>query len=139
MAMAAWQAAPPALTAGEFILALHKFTTPEILGKELVSCFGVPSLTQDWFLGQHYFVPNPNGQGLGAKWDFTSQGALAGNTNAFVVAAKVNQTDAPTGPKDIAWVSLKSVTGQLAQQIYRTDTRLGQPPATVSLFFVKPS
>ena len=49
-----------------------------------------------------------------------------------MVAAKVSQAAAPTGPQDIPWVSLKGVTGKLAKQVYRTDTRLGQPPATVS-------
>ena len=83
-------------------------------------------------IGQHYFVPNPNGAGLSPKWDFTSS-AFNHYREAFVVAAKVNQSAAPTGPQDIAWVSLKSVTGKLAKQVYRTDTRLGQPPATVSL------
>ncbi|KAF8814991.1 hypothetical protein BYT27DRAFT_7156279 [Phlegmacium glaucopus] len=111
LAIAAWKAAPPSISIAEVISTLHMDRTPEILG-------------------QHYFVPSPiNGQGLNPKWDFTSQGALAGNPNAFVVAAKVDQADAPTGSQDIAWLSLKNITGELAQQIYRIDTRLGQPPA----------
>lgn len=84
-------------------------------------------------IGQHYYVPNSNGTGLSPKWDFTSS-AFNGNPNAFVVAAKVNQTTAPgpNGPQNVAWVSLKRITGELAQEVYRTDTRLGQPPANVS-------
>jgi hypothetical protein len=74
---------------------------------------------------------------LSAKWDFTSS-ALNNYPDAFVVAAKVDQAAAPTGPQDIPWVFLErvagdeSVTGKLALQVFRTDTRLGQPPATVS-------
>ena len=85
------------------------------------------------YIGQHYFVPNPVGEGLSAKWDFTSS-AFSDHPDAFVVAAKVDQAAAPTGPQDIAWVSLKRVTGKLAELVYRTDTRLGQPPAAVSSF-----
>ncbi|KAF8888604.1 hypothetical protein BD779DRAFT_1623629 [Infundibulicybe gibba] len=79
----------------------------------------------------HYYVPNPlTGVGVNPKWDFTSQGANAGNPNAFVIAARVAGLSAPTGPSDIDWVSLSALTGELAQEIYRVDTRGGQPPAT---------
>ena len=88
-------------------------------------------------IGQHYFVTNPNGPGLSPKWDFTSS-AFSNNPDAFVVAAKVNDTAAPTGPQDITWVSLNSISGNLAKEVYRTDTRLGQPPATVSGPFPSP-
>ncbi|KAF8156007.1 hypothetical protein B0H34DRAFT_715793 [Crassisporium funariophilum] len=112
IAIAAWKAAPPALSAQAVISGLHSFSSPEILG-------------------QHYYVTNPiTGTGVNPKWDFTSQGATAGNKNAFVVAAKVNGTTAPTGSQDIDWVSLQALTGSLATEVYRTDTRLGQPPAT---------
>ncbi|KAF8962604.1 putative malate dehydrogenase [Flammula alnicola] len=113
IAIAAWEAAPPAVSAPEMISTLHLFSGPVILG-------------------QHYYVTNPiTGSGINPKWDFTSQGADAGNPNAFVVASKINSTTALTGSKDIDWVFLKSLTGSLAQEVYRTDTRLGQPPATV--------
>ncbi|KAG6869384.1 hypothetical protein C0995_003605, partial [Termitomyces sp. Mi166 len=79
---------------------------------------------------QHYYVNNPAGTGISPKWDFTSQGATRGNPNAYVVAAKVVSLAAPTGPHDIDWVQLKAVTGSLATDVYRTDTRGGQPPAS---------
>lgn len=82
-------------------------------------------------LGEHYYVPNPlTGTGINPKWDFTSH-AYKGQPNAFVVAAKSTGLSAPTGSQDIDWVFLKSVTGDLAAEVYRTDTRLGQPPASV--------
>lgn len=87
--------------------------------------------------GQHYYVTNPiTGSGIDPKWDFTSQGADAGKSDAFVVAAKVNGASAPTGSQDIDWVQLGSLTGNLAKQVYRVQTRLGQPPASVSTVFI---
>jgi len=81
-------------------------------------------------------VVNPlTGTGINPKWDFTSSGTTAGNPNAFVTAAKVSSVGAPTGSQDIDWVDLKNLVGSLAQQVYRTDTRLGQPPASVSKGF----
>jgi len=112
IAISAWKAAPPALSAQALISALQLSPTPGILG-------------------QHYYVTNPiTGTGVNPKWDFTSQGATRGNAEAFVVAAKMNGTAAPTGSQDIDWVDLKALTGSLATEVYRTDTRLGQPPAT---------
>lgn len=70
---------------------------------------------------------------MAAKWDATSQ---TQNPNAFVIASKVDQAGAPTGSQDIDWVSLRGTTGQLAKQVYRTNTQLGQPPANVTLYFV---
>jgi hypothetical protein len=84
------------------------------------------------YLAQHYFVPAPNGTGLDANWDATSQADFTGNSNAFVLATKVNQTAAPTGDEDIDWISLKGMAGNLAKEVYRTNTQLGQPPANVS-------
>jgi len=117
IAIAAWEAAPPSVTAAEVIKTLHGISAPVILG-------------------QHYFVTNPiSGTGSNPKWDFTSQ-SDAGNKEAFVVAAKVNGASAPTGSKDIDWVQLgvlagaPALTGELAKQVYRTNTRLGQPAAS---------
>ena len=138
IAIAAWK--PLTVTTAEIISIFHKFKITEVLGKEFFggSPLNVTSLISKValyiYIGQHYYVPTPNGgTGLSPKWDFTSS-AFKGNPNAFVVAAKVNQVAAPgpTGSQDIDWVSLKRITGELAQEVYRTDTRLGQPPANVS-------
>ncbi|KAF9495004.1 hypothetical protein BDN71DRAFT_1482879 [Pleurotus eryngii] len=107
-----WKALPSKVTAEKVIELLHLAKTPTILG-------------------QHYFITNPfTGSGLSPKWDFTSQGATKGNPNAFVVGARSGGVPAPTGPQDIDWLFLTGVQGQLADQIYRVDTRGGQPPAT---------
>ncbi|KDR66479.1 hypothetical protein GALMADRAFT_106427 [Galerina marginata CBS 339.88] len=113
-----WEQFPPSLTIQQFISSLHGDTTPPIIG-------------------QHYYVANPiTGTGINPKWDFTSEGANAGKKTAFAVCAKVNGAPAPTGSKDIDWVQLgvltgaPALTGELAKQVYRTDTRLGQPPTS---------
>ncbi|KAJ7589496.1 hypothetical protein C8J56DRAFT_889047 [Mycena floridula] len=94
-----------------------------------------PALKRASILGEHYFVVNPvTGSGISPKWDFTSA-SFAGNSQAFVVAAKTGNVAAPTGSQDVDWLSLSAVSGQgeLASQIYRTDTRLGQPPSSCTV------
>jgi len=112
-AIALWSAAPPQLTPQEVISKLSVLKNPIILG-------------------QHYYVTNPiTGTGVNPKWDFTSSGATAGNPDAFVVAARSFGTAAPTGSQDIDWVFLTNIgAGKLADDVYRTDTKLGQPPAS---------
>ncbi|CAA7269239.1 unnamed protein product [Cyclocybe aegerita] len=82
-------------------------------------------------LGSHFFITSPSGTGISPVWDYRAMSAK-GNTNAFVLAAKVGNIPAPTGAKDVDWLELKSVSGDLATQIYRTDTRGGPPPASCS-------
>lgn len=85
-----------------------------------------------FILGQHYFVTNPvTGTGLSPKWDFTSA-AFAGNPAAFVVGSKIDDVPAPTNSAvNIDWLYLTSLTGTLANEIYRVDTQGGQPPTSV--------
>ncbi|KAF9565881.1 hypothetical protein CPC08DRAFT_629174 [Agrocybe pediades] len=80
-------------------------------------------------LGQHFFATSPSGTGISPVWDFRATSAK-GKADAFVLAAKVGNTTAPTGAKDVDWLQLKNVQGSLATQIYRTDTRGGPAPAT---------
>jgi hypothetical protein len=87
-------------------------------------------------LGQHYFVANGTDPVTGSPaispvWDFTS-GAEKGNTEAFVIAAVVGDIPAPTGTDDVDWLQLKNVEGELADTVYRIDTKGGQPPTSVS-------
>ena len=85
-------------------------------------------------LGQHYFINNPSGAaGVVPKWDFTSA-SLKGNANAFVIGARTGDIPAPTNPTvNIDWLSLQNSTGDLATQVFRVETRGGQPPTSVSL------
>ncbi|KAI0262544.1 hypothetical protein BC834DRAFT_828732 [Gloeopeniophorella convolvens] len=81
-------------------------------------------------LGQHYFIANSAGA-LSPKFDFTSSGKTAGNPNAFVVAAKAGDIPAPTGSADVDWLMLNATSGELAKQVFRVNTKGGQPPASV--------
>jgi hypothetical protein len=83
-------------------------------------------------LGQHYFVENPsNHSAISPKWDFTSS-AFNGNNDAFVITNKTDSQAAPTGKQDVDWLKTKNVKGKLADEVYRTETRGGQPPDSVS-------
>jgi hypothetical protein len=85
-------------------------------------------------LGRHYYVPNPNttagSPAISPKWDFTSD-AEKGNVEAFVIGGKVGDLPAPTGKNDVDWVQLKKVEGELANTVYRVETKGGQPPTSV--------
>jgi len=83
-------------------------------------------------LGQHYFVENPH-KHSGApatvpKWDFTSA-SHKGDNEAFMIGEKVEHVKAKKHhKKNVDWLSLKSVEGHLADNVYRVDTKSGQPP-----------
>ncbi|KAI0346689.1 hypothetical protein BDW22DRAFT_1352853 [Trametopsis cervina] len=80
-------------------------------------------------LGQHYFINGSTGA-LQAKWDFTSA-SQNGQPNAFVVGAKTGDIPDPSNPAtNVDWLSLNRTSGDLATQIFRVDTRGGQPPTT---------
>jgi len=85
-------------------------------------------------LGQHYFKSNGTDPATGNPaltpvWDFTSD-AEKGNPEAFVAATVVGDIPAPTGNGDVDWLQLARVDGQLADNVYRVDTKGGQPPAS---------
>ncbi|KAJ7796933.1 hypothetical protein B0H14DRAFT_2913023 [Mycena olivaceomarginata] len=82
-------------------------------------------------LGYHYFVPAPSGTGLSPKWDFTSTGKFAGNSTAFILAAKAGDILAPTNSAtNVDWLMLNNVQGSLASKVFRVDTVNGQPPTS---------
>ncbi|KAF9459680.1 hypothetical protein BDZ94DRAFT_1312187 [Collybia nuda] len=109
-AYALWNAAPPSVTPLDLIASLHNSTSHAILG-------------------QHYVIRNPiTGTGGVPKWDFTSQGVYKGNANAFVVANIDSAVPAPN-PANAPYLRLTHLLGDLADQIYRVDTKGGQPPA----------
>ena len=97
------------------------------------------NLDSPFILGQHYYVVNPvTGYGISPKWDFTSA-IEAGHPDAFVVGARTGDVPAPTDPqKNIDWLSVSAVEGDLADQIFRIQTRGGQPPTSVSMHTHRP-
>ncbi|KAJ3866436.1 putative malate dehydrogenase, partial [Lentinula novae-zelandiae] len=108
-----WAAAPTYYTESTLIDVLYAYR-------------GTPSVPS--ILGQHYFVPNPTGSGLSPKWDFTSE-SFAGNNAAYVIGRTVGDIPSPDGSTNIDWLYLINVQGGLAQEVYRTNTTGGQPPA----------
>ncbi|KAH8828751.1 hypothetical protein DL96DRAFT_1015821 [Flagelloscypha sp. PMI_526] len=92
--------------------------------------------TTSQFQGDHYFPPNPKAgeqPPIVPKWDFTPVGgAFHGNADATFTGKLKGSVVAPTGKQDINWLQLDVADGKLGKQVYRTDTREGQPPATCS-------
>ena len=81
-------------------------------------------------LGEHFFFKQEAG-GIAPIWDFRGD-AAPNQPDAFVVGSKVAGIKAPTGSQDVDWLQLKGVSGGLATSLYRTHTKGGQPPASVS-------
>ena len=48
-----------------------------------------------------------------------------------MIGAKAGDLPAPTGPSNIDWLQVKNVQGELANTLYRVDTKGGQPPSSV--------
>lgn len=111
----------PILTIQDFIEFFHESNPPEVLA-------------------QHYFVSNPvTGQGLSPKWDFRSSGnpKFVGVDEAVFVGQGVGNVPAPNRTTDIAWLNVANIGhdkgGQIADQVFRTNTIGGQPPTSVGL------
>jgi hypothetical protein len=83
-------------------------------------------------VGHHYFISD-NGT-LRPKFDFTSTGPTQGNPDAFVVATKAVDVPAPNRVQDVDWLELTAVSGKFADEVFRVDTKGGQPPTNVSFF-----
>ena len=109
-------------------------TSDANLINEFLSKFNTP------LIGYHYFI-NDTGT-LSPKFDFTSAGPTKGNPDAFVVGTKAAGVPAPNSARDIDWIELKAVSGKVADEVFRVETRGGQPPTSVSfsssLIFFKP-
>ncbi|KAJ7701078.1 hypothetical protein B0H17DRAFT_924821 [Mycena rosella] len=110
-----WKFAPPNAGISEVIAFMQTFKAFFVLGQRPYNVI----------IHLHPYV----GTGISPKWDFTSA-ALAGHPDAFVIAAKVGDIPAPTGPPDVDWLSLNNVQGNLATQVFRVDTVGGLPPAS---------
>ncbi|KZV72710.1 hypothetical protein PENSPDRAFT_683451 [Peniophora sp. CONT] len=93
--------------------------------QQLVDTFG----DLPFILGQHYFIANPTPGGANVpKFDFTSD-RFKGDPTKFVIAARVGDIPAPTGPQDIDWLELNRTSGDLANQIFRVNTVAGTDSA----------
>ncbi|EEB90399.1 hypothetical protein MPER_11403 [Moniliophthora perniciosa FA553] len=75
----------------------------------------------------HSSITTPLRDCLSPKWDFS---VSTGDSKDFVVGARQAGISAPTGASDVDWLYLTNVQGTLASEIYRTNTKGGQPPAS---------
>lgn len=118
----------------EIVSSVWQTAPADISAVELIHLIGTPSVV----LGQHYFIVNPiTGVGLSPKWDFTSASQI-GHPDAYVVGARVGDILSPADPTtDIDWLALTAAQGDLADQIFRVQTRGGQPPTSVSLLMMR--
>ncbi|RXW19538.1 hypothetical protein EST38_g6313 [Candolleomyces aberdarensis] len=115
-------------TIQDYLLDMWKEAPADKLNYQSLVATFAPLEESGVVLGQHYFIPNPTtGQGLSPVWDFIPR---LKKPEAFVLAARTGGVPAPTNQTDIDWLSLKSVSGSLATEVYRTDTREGKAPAT---------
>lgn len=115
--------------------AFWKVTPKDVTTQDIIKtlAFIDPAFKTPIILGQHYFVTNPTtGTGVSPKWDFTSA-SLKGHTDAFVVGARIGDLAAPTNPAtNVDWLALNAAQGNLADEVFRVETRGGQPPSSVS-------
>ena len=51
--------------------------------------------------------------------------------DAFAVVAKAGGIPSPAGSANVDWLSLSTTQGALAKNVFRVDTKAGQPPASV--------
>lgn len=82
-------------------------------------------------LSQHYFNKNAAG-GISPVWDFRAAENFKGVENAvFVGKALANTSDAnPT--KNVPWLHLGKVSGEISDEVYRILTVGGVAPSSVS-------
>jgi hypothetical protein len=104
--------------------------TSEITVQEITAI--IPALlSPDVILSDHYFVANPSGSGLSPVWDFRATQRFHGNQNAFILGASTGSVAAPVDPAhNVNWLRLRKVSGDIADEVYRTDTIGGQPPTS---------
>ncbi|KAF8892212.1 hypothetical protein BD779DRAFT_1386508, partial [Infundibulicybe gibba] len=77
-------------------------------------------------IGQHFFVKSDAPAGISPKWEFT----LKGGEKRSVVVTGAGSVPSPHGKQNIPWLSLRGIEGDLAKQVFRTDTVGGVPPAS---------
>jgi len=83
----------------------------------------------DTILAQHYFIGNETG-GLSPVWDFRATEKFKGDDDAvFVGKVLANASDAdPT--KNVPWLHLGKVSGNISDEVYRIFTVGGVAPSS---------
>jgi len=71
----------------------------------------------------HDFVSNPDGPGIAPRFELVE-------TGQFTTLKKTGGITSSQGKRNVDWLELSEVDGDLAKWVYRTDTVRGQPPAS---------
>jgi len=80
-------------------------------------------------ISDHYFSPGAEPGKIVPVFDFTHS---LQDKNQFVDVKKVGGIPSPDGPDHVDWLNLETVSGEAAKTVFRLNTHLGQPPASVS-------
>lgn len=82
-------------------------------------------------LGQHYFIKNDTGA-LSPVWDSRATPKFKGQKDAVIVAKVLASAPDADPTENVAWLHLGKVSGDIADEVYRTSTVGGVPPSSVS-------
>ena len=83
-------------------------------------------------LGQHYFIQNEAG-GISPVWDSRENPKFAGIDDAVFVGKVLTSMPDGDPTQNVPWLHLGKVSGEFADDVYRTFTVGGVPPSSVSL------
>ena len=82
-------------------------------------------------LSQHYFIKNDAG-GLSPVWDFRATQKFKGVANAVFVGKALANTPDVDPTKNVPWLHLGKVSGDISDEVYRIFTVGGVAPSSVS-------
>jgi hypothetical protein len=83
-------------------------------------------------LSQHYFITNAAG-GISPVWDFRATQKFKGVPNAVFVGKALANTPDASPTKNVAWLHVGKVSGDISDEVYRIYTVGGvAPPSCVS-------
>lgn len=104
--------------------------TSDITVQEIIAI--IPALVNpDIIQADHYFLPNPSGSGISPVWDFRVAERFKDEVNAFILGQGAGSVAAPVDPAhNINWLRVREISGEIANEVYRTDTVGGQPPTS---------
>jgi len=86
---------------------------------------------ENLILAQHYFINNAAG-GISPVWDFRATKKFKGVENAVFVGRPLVSTPDVDPTKNVPWVHIGKVSGDISDEIYRIYTVGGVAPSSVS-------
>ena len=89
------------------------------------------TLPPNKILCQHYFIKNAAG-GISPTWDFRATPKFKGVEDAVFVGKALMNTSDVNPTKNVPWLHLVKVSGNISDEIYRISTVGGVAPSSVS-------